>query len=89
MRSKTFDDAMWTLNEVVAARRAGNPVVVTMPTPQIELLAEYLFVQIIPGTVEQDNGRVLFIVVPTAKGERQLVACRRAWLEEIEQCLEA
>ena len=87
MRSKTFDNAMWTLNEIVSACREGNPVVVTMPTPQIELLAEYLFVQVIPGTVEQDNGRILFIVVPTAKGKTQLKACRRAWLEEIEQCL--
>lgn len=81
--SQTFDDAMWLLNAIVSANKSGTPMVCTKLNDMHEMLIEYGMIGVIHGRVEQDDGTVFSILIPSQKGVRQIQACRRAWSEEI------
>lgn len=86
MSSDTYSQAMWALNEIVAAHKAGSPVVRLHLNEVHDLLINYGLIGVVPGRVEQDDGSTYLILLPSRKGMKQVDACRRTWVQEIEQC---
>lgn len=84
--SNTYNDAMWALNEIVSAHKAGSPVVRMHLNEIHEMLIEYHLIGAVRATVEQDDGSRYWVLIPTRAGVARNKSCRRTWVQEIEEC---
>ena len=90
MSSEAYNAAMLRLNEIEARyQRGSRSCVVGGVTPgaqaEIDLLIAHDYV--VAKTVNVMDGLgVSAILEPTRNGIAQIRACRRTWVQEIEQC---